>query len=233
MNLALSLFRLQKLDTQISRIKTRLLEIDLILTDDRTIQEAKSTFEQTQINLKASQKALRNIEDQVNSQKIKLNLTQNTLFGGKVNNPKELQDLEQESNALKRYISKLEDDQLNCMILLEDSQRETQAAEKYLNQSIGNKASENAGLAGEKIQLESELPGIFSQREAIQAGITTDIQELYDNLLISKNGLAVVEVIDTSCGACGANLTPADLQSARSPSSLLKCQNCGRLLYKS
>jgi len=233
MNLALSLFRLQKLDTQINCITARLLEIDLILSDDKKIQDAKIAFEQTQINLKASQKALRGIEDQVNSQKIKLNLTQNTLFSGKVNNPKELQDLEQESNALKRYISKLEDDQLNSMIQLEDSQKETQAAENYLNQSIGNKASENAGLIGERIQLESELPGIYSQRESIQEGITPDIKNLYDSLLNTKNGLAVAEVIEASCGACGANLSPADLQSARSPSSLLKCQSCGRILYKS
>lgn len=233
MNLALSLFRLQKLDTQISQIMTRILEIDHSLADDEKIQDAKVTFEITQENLKTSKKDLRKIEDQVEAQRIKLDLTQNTLFSGKVKNPKELQDLEQESNALKRYISKLEDEQLNCMIELETSQKENEAAERQLTQSIGDKASLNSGLVGEKLQIESELPGLYSQREAIQSGITPDIQSLYDNLLITKNGLAVAEVIDASCGACGANLTPADLQSARSPSSLLKCQNCGRILYKS
>ncbi len=232
MNLPFSLFRLQNLDTQINQMQKHLQEIERILLQDERVKSALENLEKSAETLKNQKRALVLIEDQVETKQIKLKLTQASLFGGRISNPKELQDLQQEGEALKRTISKLEEDQLSCMIAVEEAQIAQQQADADYKQAIADKISQNANLMGEKSKLESELPSLESQRDSIVQGIPAETRTLYESLIKSKAGKAVAEVIDECCDACGATLTPGELQSARSPSTLLKCRTCGRILFK-
>ena len=233
MNIAFSVFRLQNLDTHINQIRTRINEIEKVLSQDAEVQQALAKLEQSEQAVKARRQELNQIVDQVEAKQLKLKLTQTQLFGGRIKNPKELQDLQQESEALKRYIAKLEDDQLLCMIAHEEAQEAQKQADLAYKQALGDKASQNANLLGEKTRWENELPGLLSQRDAILSSLDAKTLALYQGLLKTKNGRAVAEVIDGCCDTCGATLTPGELQSARSPSSILRCRTCGRILFKS
>ncbi len=233
MNQALNLFRLQTLDTQINRIGKRMKEIDLILRQDEAVQKALMKLEGSKQELNKRRTELKQSENLVEAQQLKLKRSQTNLFSGKIKNPKELQDLQQESEALRRYISKLEDDQLACMIAFEEAQQKSKMAEDQHKQAQGDKASQNASLSGENMKLEKELSNLIPQRQAVILGISAEGLNLYQGLLKSKKGLAVAEVLDDGCSACGSTLTPGDLQSARSPTTLLQCATCGRILFKS
>ena len=232
MNQALNLFRLQTLDTQINHIDNRLNEIDLILKQDKAVKQALMKLEESKQELNKRRIELKQSENLVEIQQLKLKRSQANLFSGKIKNPKELQDLQQESEALRRYISKLEDDQLACMIIFEEAQQKSKSAEDQHKQAQENKASQNASLLGEKMRLEKTLSNLIPQRQAVISGISAEALNLYQGLLKSKNGLAVAEVLDNGCSACGSTLTPGELQSARSPNTLLHCANCGRILFK-
>jgi uncharacterized protein len=124
MSESLNLFRLQKLDTEIDQTRSRLDEIEQSLSDDRRLKLAKRKNEKAQQVLKDARIQLNQIEDKVEAQRIKRKTTQNALFGGKIKNPKELQDLQMESEALKRYITQLEDEQLEAMIAHETAEED-------------------------------------------------------------------------------------------------------------
>ncbi len=233
MNLPLSLFRLQTIDTQINLKQARLREIEIMLLKDENVKKAQEVLQKSSEDVKHQKKQLQSIEDQVDAKTIKLKLTQAALFGGRISNPKELQDLQQESEALRRTIAGLEEKQLESMIALEEAQAAQSEADKRHQQAIADHISENASLMGEKSKLEGEIPGLLSQKGTIIQGIPSNVIVTYESLLRSKGGKAVVEVSDDCCDACGATLTPGELQSARSPSTLLKCRSCGRILYKS
>jgi len=97
MNLSFSLYRLQVLDTQRQKINQRLTQIDAILAADETIKaslKAKSEAEQA---VKEIQSYLKDLGIQAATKRMKLELNQNQLFGGKVRNPKDLQDLQKGS----------------------------------------------------------------------------------------------------------------------------------------
>jgi len=233
MNLPLSLYRLQNIDTQLRHINTRLKEIEAILLQDESVQRALKNLEESKVVVKDQAKNLKDIEEQVQAKMIKFKLTQASLFGGKISNTKELQDLQNEGEALKRTITKLEEEQLLFMIALEEAQEAQRQAEYQYKQAIADQVSNNSRLLGEKTKLESDLPGLEAQRQSITQGIPIPTLESYENLIKTKAGKAVAEVIDDSCSACGAMLTPAEIQSARSPTTLLRCRTCGRILYKS
>ncbi len=232
MSEALNLYRLQKLDTEIDKIKRRLAEIEEKLRDDSRIKRAQNKLEITRAIVKKMRIKLNQIEDKVEAQRIKRKTTQAALFGGKIKNPKELQDLQMESEALKRYICQLEDEQLEAMISHESAENaETQAAKDLQNIS-GKVTEENAAMLGERNKLENVLERLIREREAVLESIPRKILTLYQKLRISKHGKAVTAVTEGGCSICGQALTPGDLQSIRTSNKLVFCPNCGRILYK-
>ena len=232
MNTSFTLFRLQTQDTLRMKMNTRLKEIDRIIAADKEVNQAKERLEEAEGINKSAELVVRGFIDQVKEKKMKRELTQANLFSGKVRNPKELQDLQAETQALGRTIAKLEDEQLQAMIALEETTKAMHAAEAELRQLMDRKASQNSLLIGEKHKIESEIPQVDAQRQTLIDQLDKETFKTYRALLKSKAGRAVAEVQDDTCGACGVTVPPADIQAAKSPNVIAYCKNCGRILYK-
>jgi predicted nucleic acid-binding Zn-ribbon protein len=232
MNLAFSLYRLQTLDTQRQKISGRLTQIDATLAADEVIracQEAKAAAEQS---VRQAQSQVNDLANQSATKRIKLELNQNQLFGGKVRNPKDLQDLQAEAEFLRHTLQKLDDQQIESMLQLEAAQQVLQEAELAYQRCLSDKARESSLLLGEKHQLENELSGLDAQRQTLVQTLPADVVAHYETLLKTKAGKAVAAIIDETCEACGMTITPSDMQSARSPNVEVHCRTCGRILYK-
>ena len=231
MSEALNLLRLQKLDTQLDTVKANLAEIEHILNHDRRVKQAQKVHEKAGAEVKQKKIALNQIEDKVEAQRIKRKTNQASLFSGKITNPKELQDLQMESEALARYIGQLEDEQLNAMIALEDVENKQKKAEHDLEQTKGSVAEEQASLRGDQTRLKGDLERLITEKNAVLESIPQASLKLYEKLRKSKRGLAVATVSEGGCSVCGQALTPADLQTIRSSSNLVFCPSCGRIIY--
>ena len=232
MNTSFTLFRLQAQDTLRMKMNARLKEIDRIIAADKEISQANASLEESQGINKSAETVLKGLVDQVKEKKNKRELTQAKLFSGKVRNPKELQDLQAETQALDRTIAKLEDEQLQAMMALEETTKALHDAERQLQLVLDRKASQNSLLIGEKHKIESEIPQVDAQRSSLREQLDESTFTVYRNLLKSKAGRAVAEVLDDTCGACGVTVPPADIQAAKSPNVIAYCKNCGRILYK-
>jgi len=232
MNLAFSLYRLQMLDTQRQKISGRITQIDATLAEDEAIRaclEAKNIAEQA---LRKVQNDVNDLANQAGAKRMKLELNQNQLFGGKIRNPKDLQDLQAEAEFLRKALQNLDDQQIEAMLQLEAAQQTLKEAEQTYQSCLSDKASESSRLLGEKHQLESEHAGLDAQRQALIQTLPADVAAHYETLLKTKAGKAVAAIIDETCEACGMTITPADMQAARSPNTLVHCKTCGRILYK-
>ncbi len=231
MSETLNLYRLQKLDTQIDQIESRLAEINQALSDDRRVRKAQISLKKAKDAAQNAKSALRQIENQVGDTRLKRKTTQASLFSGKIKNPKDLQDLQMETEALARYIAKLEDQQLEAMLASEAADEAEADADKALLQAKGTAAEENASLLGEKTGLEENLNKALREKDAVLQSVKETNLVLYQKLRTSKRGTAVATISDDGCSICGQALTPADIQAVRSGSSLIFCPSCGRILY--
>jgi len=232
MNLSFSLYRLQTIDTQRQKITQRIAQIEAELAADEAIQACLKVKEQAEQELKQAQSKLFDVAHQDAAKRMKLELNQNQLFGGKIRNPKDLQDLQVEADFLRKSIQELEDQQIEVMLELEAAQLGLEQAEQAYQQCLSNKATQGALLLGEKHQLENDLAGLNAQREALIKTLPTDVLAHYESLLKTKACKAVAAIIEESCEACGMTISPADMQAARSPNILAHCKTCGRILYK-
>lgn len=233
MNTSFTLFRLQAQDTLRMKMNARLKDIDRIIAADKEVSQANERLAEAQGINKSAESVLKELVAQVKEKKMKRELTQANLFSGKVRNPKELQDLQAETQALDRAIAKLEDEQLQAMMVLEETTRALRQAEGDLQKVMDRIASQNSLLIGEKHKIESEIPQVDAQRQALREQLDEATFTVYRNLFKSKSGRAIAEVNDDTCGACGVTVPPADIQAAKSPNVVAYCKNCGRILYKS
>jgi predicted nucleic acid-binding Zn-ribbon protein len=229
---SLTLFRVQNLDSKIDQIKTRLAAIEKILGDNQDIIDATKKLEKAEAQSKKNRIQLHQIMDKVEAQRIKRKTTQTALFSGRIKNPKELEDLQMESEALKRYIAQLEDEQLEMMIANEEAENAENQARKNLEDVKSHSIEQNAALLGERSKLENDMERFLREKEAVLPAIPPQSLKLYNKLRQTKRGLAVASVTDGGCSICGQALTPADLQSIRSSGKLIFCPSCGRILYE-
>jgi hypothetical protein len=225
------LFRLQQLDSHIDQAAARLQQIEQSLADEHELLSARQQEDMDAAALDAERKKLRRAEDEVKAQRVKIEQTEATLYGGKVRNPKELQDLQNDVAALKRYLVVLEERQLESMISAEEAEAVLAQSAQALAQVEQRRRQTVSALQKEKNTLNEEVRHLQDERDAASSGIPAGDLALYNQLRQQRRGVAVARVVDKNCSACGSTLSAALLHSARSPNQISRCDTCGRILY--
>lgn len=225
------LYRLQQIDSQLDWIQNRLAEIETALRQDEQVHAAYGLAEKAEQSLQQARKALHRAEDDVRSQRIKIEQSEAALYGGKIHNPKELKDLENEVASLKRYLTVLEDRQLEAMLVEEETASTQRVANQALQQAQGEFELRGIGLIQEKQKIERDRARLEDERSAVSGGIDAEDLNIYTQLRKNRRGVAVAKVVDRACSACGSTLSAALLNAAHSPNQLNRCETCGRVLY--
>ncbi len=226
-----NLFRLQQIDSQIDQVRSRLQQIEVALRDHTAVLEATRLENKKKGAFEAANRVLQQADENVNAQRIKIEQTESTLYGGKVRNPKELQDLQNESVALKRYLDTLEDRQLEALITFEETEIEHKAAAENLARIEEDVKQSNRALTLEQSGLREEITRLNVERESIATPIPQEDYSIYEKLRLQRRGVAVARINNNVCEACGSSLNAALLQAARSPNQITRCESCGRILY--
>jgi predicted nucleic acid-binding Zn-ribbon protein len=231
MSTALGLLRLQQVDSRISQIETRLAKVRETLGNDSELHAALEQVEKAEAEHNASERDRRQSEAEAQGQQIKIQQAEASLYGGNVHNPKELQDLQSEVASLKKYLAVLEERELEAMLNVESAEKALQAAREKLEHVQARFGDEHRKLIDDQEILTHDLESLTSERQAAISAIPADMLSTYESLRRQRRGLAVAEVSDNTCGACGTTLTAALQQSARHNTQLIYCPSCGRILY--
>jgi len=225
------LYSLQLLDTAIDNASKRLKEIDLILKDDKALKKAEQAYKDAQIIAEDKFRTLRERERKVSDQNSKIEQNQKKLYSGSITNPKELEDLQLEANSLSKYLRVLEDNQLEAMVEAEEAQTNTDRAASVLDSLKTQRAADHQVLIQEKAELENKINETEREKAAYLSSETIPDLEDYNLLRKSAGGIAVSLMVSSSCRSCGANIPSAIEQQARSPSKLVFCPTCKRILH--
>lgn len=231
MSAALSLYRLQQVDSQIDHAQSRLKLIRQTLENDEELRAANDQFASAENKLKDAERLLKQSELEVEKQRIKLQQTEASLYGGLVHNPKELQDLQKDVASLKRHLETLEERELEAMEVVEAAEKELQNTKTGLERVKADRGDQFRALTDESTTLDKDLERLSSERKAVIKDLATKTIQDYEQLRQRRRGIAVTTVSDSACAACGTTLTASQQQNARSTSQLFYCPSCGRILY--
>ncbi|MFC1879540.1 zinc ribbon domain-containing protein [Chloroflexota bacterium] len=225
------MYRLQQIDSQIDWLNARLKEIEEELRQDLAVRLANEKVQRIETERRDTQKLLRVAEDNVKQLQLKIERCESTLYSGKVKNPKELQDLQNEVASHKRYLDVLEERQLEAMVAEEEIDSLYESANNELDKARQQLANKQDKLIKEREKLTKEAARSKDERLAAVSSVEANDLKLYDQLRKKRRGVAVSKVSDRACSACGTTLNSALLYASRSPHQISICDSCGRILY--
>jgi uncharacterized protein len=231
MSAALGLFRLQQVDSRIDQLEVRLRKIQDTLENDAELQAAFQRLRTAELECRKYEHARRAAEEGAKEKQIKIQQAEASLYGGRVQNPKELQDLQADVTSLKKHLASVEEQELDAMVNLEMAQATEQSAQHDLMQIQSRLGAANGKLLQEQTALSRDVQDLQTERLASVGAVDPAVLRTYETLRQARRGLAIAEVSDNACGACGTTLTAALQQSARHAAELVYCPSCGRILF--
>ena len=230
-NPSFHLFQLQKVDLRIGQIDSRLSAIDDSIRHNLAVQEASQSLEFCRQAVEQKNKEISDLETAASAKSIKIQQSESSLYNGTNKTPKELSDLQKEVASLRSALSSLEEQQFARLTEIEVLNSNYAEAKEQYDSVFGSWQNSNQSLVLETENLSKEKEKLLSERNANLSQLPQESISLYEKLKISKNHIAVASVEEESCTICGAEITAADIQKARSSMTLITCHSCGRILY--
>jgi uncharacterized protein len=230
MSQAEALYNLQEIDLQILRHQRRLSEITAALSDNASVNSASQMVEVAEAVLIPLRARQRELELEIQSNTLKAKAAEDRLYSGKVQSPKELQDLQNEGAALRRRNDDLETRLLELMLEIETAEADLAEKEQVLSQISADWESEQAELLAEQAELEKAVEVLNDNRQIALIPVATDSLKVYNSLSKRKANQPIARLIGSSCGTCGIELTQVVIKAARQQDSFVECTNCGRIL---
>lgn len=221
--------RLQEIDTEIREKKQRLTvvlksqrETDELLAARARVVQAKAVATE----LKTQQQDL-NL--QLGTLTSRVQQSERKLYSGKVQSPKELEDLQESVEALKRQRGVLEDDALEVMVLLEDATVELKSAESDLVSVETAWERDQAGFREEQNKLALDLHQLLALRAERAAMIRPNLVAEYEAIAKRSRGIGIATISYGKCLACHVTI-PVNMVRSAQQGQVIHCANCGRIL---
>ena len=137
-------------------------------------------------------------------------------------------------HEIERYeneIRKIEDDELELMVLADKVKADLAEEEKKATAAQNSIARQTADLEEKSRALESQLQGLSKERSELAGKIDEDLLGRFERLFKSKGDAAVVAIEHAVCTGCHMKVTTATAAQVRAGKEIVSCENCGRILY--
>jgi uncharacterized protein len=229
--IAAALFQLQQLDLELERLHSEQQSVEISLKGNTGLQKIRAENNIAQQQLRTGLQAQKEAEWALEELSQRLTTQEKRLYGGTVNNPKELYALQQEVQRLRAQQSRQEDMALEVMEAADALQEIARRKAEALEQAEAIWSRESETLEARRDQLEIRKQELQAKRAQMANSIDAEIISRYDAMRRTKQGRAISKVEQNSCQWCRVILTPSELQRVRTSKDLQTCSNCGRILY--
>lgn len=159
---------------------------------------------------------------------------QQRLDSGAVTSPKDLENLQREITSLAKRQGDLEDVVIEVMERRESAQeRVAELTER--TSSVQSKVDDATGRRDAAFEsLDGEAASATKEREVVAASVPADLLKLYDKLRQQQGGVGAARLYQRRCEGCRLelNITEVNDVKAASPDTVLRCENCGRILVR-
>ncbi|MEU6127170.1 C4-type zinc ribbon domain-containing protein [Streptomyces sp. NPDC047123] len=159
---------------------------------------------------------------------------QQRLDSGAVTSPKDLENLQKEIASLAKRQGDLED------VVLEVMERRESAQERVgeLTERVSSVQSKIDDATARRDTAFGEIDGeagtVGKEREVVAGSVPADLLKLYDKLREKEGGVGAAKLYQRRCEGCRLelNITEVNEVKAASPDTVLRCENCRRILVR-
>jgi predicted nucleic acid-binding Zn-ribbon protein len=229
MGIAKQLYQLQEIDLEIESNERALSQITSQLGESEAVVRVQNQLQLEQQRLGELMQKQHYAEWEIDDISTKLTAAEETLFSGRIKNPKELTNLQHEVEMLKVKHDHMEEKALEIMGEVELSETSIAGIGNELETLQAEWHHQQQQLANDLEGVKAILSDLRHKRQLLADEISPLAIELYQGLRKGK-GMAVARVEQGICRGCRISLPITELQRARS-GDLVKCSSCGRILF--
>lgn len=222
-------YRLQQIDDEIRAKKQRLREVLNAQKENGELVAARARKAAVETRLQQARKQQKELELELGSVTDKARRTEQRLYSGKVQNTKELRDLQEGVAALGRRRETLEDEILEVMMAVEEAQAEDEKVGAMLAGIESEWEQTLSTLQQEQNELAVRVNKLLELRQEQVERIDHPLLQTYRAVGERRRGVAVAAVKHEMCEVCGVRLSTNVVQAARM-GEVAFCGSCGRIL---
>jgi len=227
------LYQLQEVDWQLDSRSTRLVDVEKLLRDQSLLKNLQAHLTSLDEVLAQSQAELKKWEIESEGHQEKAAKVEAQLYGGAIVNPRELADLQEELQQIRRLQKPVEDAALACMESIEELDRQIGASKLQLDDVTRKWHAAHENLTQEHTRLQGEILSLQKQREGLVPSLGVVAIGLYEKIRSVRQGYAVAKVERDMCLGCRIRLPSHELQKVKANQGLVQCTSCNRILFVS
>ena len=224
------LVELQKIDYEVYDLNGQLEEKPAML------EEIKELFEGKKANLHVLEEKLKTIQLSRKEQELELKVKEEGVSKANaqlsaIKTNKEYTAKISEIESIKADMSVIEDkilisyeefDKVNAEVAKEKA-NVAEEEKKYLLQK--SKIDDEINVIKDRIKV------LKSQKSKVGSEVDPACLDMYEKILVRKNGLAIVPLNGNICGGCNLNVLPQEINNLKKKHELVFCEKCNRILY--
>ena len=219
-------------------VDSKLFEINKLLgnlptqVEELTNQEEnlKNSLIEKEESLKKTIVDIQSSENMIATSQEKINTLKDKLTDGSISTNKEYDAMMETIDYEKNLVSEKETELLTLMETNDTLSKEIEEDKSNLDTLIEDLASKKQSLESKLSDVSDEKNALEEERNNIIKNVDKNTLAQYQNIYEARDGVAVAEILDGSCGECGSFIPPQLVNEALEK-QIVFCGNCGRFLY--
>jgi predicted nucleic acid-binding Zn-ribbon protein len=227
-----NLIDLQHVDVRLTDVRARLAKFpQKLAASDARIAASKAVLDASKAAQLANVKDRKKYELDVETWKDRARKYRDQTSQVKTNEA--YRALQHEVDGADQEIAKAEDRLLEQMVASEEYDRKIKASEAELKEVEQVERVQRSTIEADRAVAEKELAGFEADRARAVAEIPEKLLDHYDRIVKKHNGVALAEVRNEKCAACGMIVRPHVIQEMRrgDTTELFHCETCTRIIY--
>jgi predicted nucleic acid-binding Zn-ribbon protein len=224
-----SLAALQLVDTELDTARRRLTELDALVANHSALDSLVEVARSAESDATLRRGQLRDRELELQTLETRIGEIDKRLYGGRIQNPKELENLDREVRMFRENRGRLEESVLQLLELSEHADVEALAKLNQLEIAQAERERDMNFWQAERELVGAKQLTLNAKASALRQQADSSQLDVYDRVR-RRNTLAVTTVHGQQCGVCGITLPVAVVDRARDPDAIAQCDNCSRIL---
>tara|TARA_Y100001968_G_scaffold107410_1_gene97126 strand:- start:438 stop:1142 length:705 start_codon:yes stop_codon:yes gene_type:complete len=222
---------------QLQGIDTKLKDLNDLLGDlPSKVELLNQQEESTKNSLSDNKKRLKEIEVEIHKRELEITQIDDKISKIKdqlflVTNNKQYDALMTEMDHFKDKKSTFESETISFLEEKEELTDSIKTLETELDELSDDLEQRRKKLESAILESADEKLLLEKQRKERVDKLDVNIISVYDKVMGARDGLAVVPIVGSGCGGCGAHIPPQTITEVRAGTAMHRCDMCGRFLY--
>ncbi|OQW96595.1 MAG: hypothetical protein BWK74_08120 [Desulfobacteraceae bacterium A6] len=224
------LVQLQEIEIETKRIKSSLAGVSgKIGSLDAELSEAGQKIEKEKSLIDELKKKYRSCESDYQANLSLFNKSQERLSAVKTN--KEYQSILKEIDDTKMKNSRIEEEMLKDLDVIEDAEKEVSRLKKEFLSIEERINREREILTNETEQDKTNLAALDEKWGSISKNVSSELMHKFNMVREQTRGIAISPVADSICSGCNMNIPPQMYNELQRFDSIKFCPHCQRIIY--